>query len=719
MPKAEDLIADSGGPGAMNQAAAPSARGAIVDNRLWLYLLSGSGMAAAVAAALPSTSYFKAPLLLVLALLLGGAFALGIIRRQPERALLWWVLLAGQLGNLLVILAWTSNLFGARSLVGSGAVVEAIFLATSVFLIGFLVIIVRVSEPVSRPGNRVDALIITVGLGSLWFEYLIWPYYNGHLWSGLLPSGDLLVGLALTLAAVRVVVTRRIAIPAKVLLLIAVAGELTAIGVSHWNSGEGVAGSDDVIFLAWLASFALLAALALHPSMAALTRPAQSSDDSENRPRLRVVVLTLAALIPVYAEIIHDLRADGHASDETVIVGAAAVLFVLVALRMNDLMVNINEHRRVLGELKSAEQARMKSLEEIAASEEQYRLLVAGSFDGILILDSGGRVIDCNPAGEAMFGVTLAEIKGRDGSEVLFPMSPRPTDLTSSAVGRRVELTGMRSDGVEFPIELTLSEVRRRQDKLFCVTIRDLTDRVKAEKAIRENDAKSRFLSTMSHELRTPLNSILGFAQLAEPLAASQENGRLPAYMKNIQVSGWHLLTLINDVLDFSGVQSGQLKLNPATVVLSDLVATAAAKMDPIAAAAEVKVSFDVAQGLVIEVDPLRLEQVLLNLLSNAVKFTATNVWLKASRSRSGVAISIRDDGEGIAPQQQERVFEEFVQLQSGSTRGYDGAGLGLPISRSLVEAMGGTVQLESRPGRGATFTVWLPSVAPRVEEAS
>ena len=714
-------MATPGVGGVGNKAAAGPAPvvAAGKPDRLWRYFLGGSVTSSVLVAALPSSSYLKPPLLIILALALAGAFAFGIIRRRPERSLIWWLPLAGLLANLLVALAWTGNLFAVRGLDGFGSIVETAFIASAVLLIGFLAIIVRFSEPKSRPGNRVDALIISVGLGSLWFEYLIWPYYvDGHLWSGLLPSANTLVALALTLVAVRVVLTRRIATPAKVLLLLSVLGELTAIGISNWNGGEGVAGADTVVLLAWMGSFALLATLALHPSMAALTLAAESPDEAENRPQLRVIILTLAALIPVYAELIHDLKADGHATDETVIVGAAAVLFVLVALRMNDLMVNINEHRKVLAELKLAEQARVKSLEEIAASEEQYRLLVAGSFDGILILDSEGRVIDCNPAGEVMFGFTLAGIKGRDAREVLFPPGSRRTDLSSSSVGR-VEMVGMRSDGVEFPIELTLSDLRRRQDKLLCVSIRDLSDRMEAEKAKRESDAKSRFLSTMSHELRTPLNSILGFAQLAEPLVASETNDRLPTYMKNIQVSGWHLLTLINDVLDFSGVQSGQLKLNPATVVLADLVDAAAAKMDPIAHTAGVKISFDVDPTLSIEADPLRLEQVLLNLLTNAVKFTSTEVWLRAWRLRSGIAISIRDDGDGIAPEQQERVFEEFVQLQAGSTRGFDGAGLGLPISRRLVEAMGGTVQLESHPSHGATFTVWLPGVSPKVQQAS
>jgi PAS domain S-box-containing protein len=345
--------------------------------------------------------------------------------------------------------------------------------------------------------------------------------------------------------------------------------------------------------------------------------------------------------------------------------------------------------------------------------------VVAGSFDGILILDRRGRVTDCNPAGEAMFGFSLAEIKGHDAGEILFPPSHQRPDLLSSSLGQRVELMGMRADGTEFPIELTVSELRRRQDRLLCVSIRDLTDRMRAEQSKRESDAKSRFLSTMSHELRTPLNSILGFAQLAEPLAASHSNDRLSVYVNNILVSGWHLLTLINDVLDFSRVQSGLLKLTPRMVVLSELVDSAAAKMEPIADTAGVEVSFDVDPALALAVDPVRLEQVLLNLLTNAVKFTSTKVWLQASRSGSGVAISVRDDGDGIAAELQESVFEDFVQLESGSTRAYDGAGLGLPISRRLVEAMGGTVLLESRAGGGATFTVWLPAYGSNDEAAS
>jgi PAS domain S-box-containing protein len=709
-------LTDSDGERATDSAAVPSAPGAVMSKRLWFYFLCGSVVAAAFASALPSESFLKPLLLIMVALASAGAFAFGIIRNRPDRALIWWLPLAGQLAGLLVILAWTDNLIGLDSLPGFGAVEEAAFLGAASLLVGFLVLTVRLRESISRRGSQVDALIVTVGLGSLWFEWLIWPYYDGHLLPGLLPSIDALVGLGLILAVVRLINTRGMPSPVRILLPLSVACELVAIAISHWDGGSGVAGADGVVQFAWLVSFALQAALALHPSMVTMTRATELHDDWEKRPQVRVVILTLAALVPVYAELIHDLRADGRASDETVIVGAAAVLFVLVALRINDLMVNINEHRRVVAELKLAEQQRVKSLEQIAASEEQYRLLVAGSFDCILILDSHGRVIDCNPAGEAMFGFSLAAIRGRDGAEILFPPNHRNADPLSSSMGQRVEMMGMRSDGTEFPIELTLSDLRRRQDRLLCVSIRDLTDRMKAEKAKRESDAKSRFLSTMSHELRTPLNSILGFAQLAEPLVASQNNARLPTYLKNIQVSGWHLLTLINDVLDFSGVQSGQLKLNPTTVVLSDLVTTAAAKMDPIAAAANVKLNFYVAPGLVIEVDPLRLEQVLLNLLTNAVKFTASKVWLRASRSRSGVSISVRDDGEGIAPEQQERVFEEFVQLQAGSTRGYDGAGLGLPISRSLVEAMGGTIQLESHSGGGATFTVWLPAIAPGPE---
>ena len=134
--------------------------------------------------------------------------------------------------------------------------------------------------------------------------------------------------------------------------------------------------------------------------------------------------------------------------------------------------------------------------------------------------------------------------------------------------------------------------------------------------------------------------------------------------------------------------------------------------MEPVAKIAGVEVTTKVDTDLLLEVDVVRLEQVLLNLLTNAVKFTSTTVWLEAAPAGDGVSIIVVDNGKGIAPHQQERVFEEFVQLESGATRGYDGAGLGLPISRRFVEAMGGTLQLASEPGAGATFTVWLPARA-------
>ena len=693
------------------------AAGAAPD-RLWTYFLGATIALAVLATVLPSGSYFKPSLVILLCLLVWAGFALGMTRRQRRRRLLWSLSLAGQLVTGLVTLAWTDNLFGLR-LGGYAAAVDATFITASLLMIGLLFVVVRLSESAARPGNRVDTLIITIGLSSLWFEYLIWPYYDRHFFPGLLPSIGTLVGLGLIFSAVRLVLARGIPRHAKALLLLSILGALTAIGLYHWNSGHSVAGAGGLILLAWLASFACQAALALHPSGVTLLPAPETTDDSEAHPMARVAALTLAALIPVFAEMVHDWTADLRITDETVIVGAAAVLFVLVALRMKDLMVNINEHRRVLSELKTAELARAKSLEQIASSEEQFRLVVAGSFDSVLILDSRGNVSDCNPAGEAMFGFTLAEIKGRDASKILFPLSYQRPDLLSSSVGHRVELLGMRVDGSEFPIELTVSEVSRRHDLLLCVTIRDLTDRMRAEQAKRESDAKSRFLSTMSHELRTPLNSILGFAQLAEPLVASNADPRVQVYMKNILVSGWHLLTLINDVLDFSRVQSGQLKLNPTMVVLGELVESAAAKMEPIASTAGVSVSLDVDPTLILEVDPVRLEQVLLNLLTNAVKFTSTSVWLRAWRSGLGIAISVRDDGNGIAPEQHERVFEDFVQLESGSTRGFDGAGLGLPISRRLVEAMGGTVQLTSHPAGGATFTVWLPTAGSTAAEAS
>ena len=222
---------------------------------------------------------------------------------------------------------------------------------------------------------------------------------------------------------------------------------------------------------------------------------------------------------------------------------------------------------------------------------------------------------------------------------------------------------------------------------------------------------KSEFLATMSHELRTPLNSILGFSQLLESSDFGDLNDRQLRYVDHIHSSGKHLLALINDVLDLSKVEAGQLELAIERVNLEEAVDQCLAKMRPQGDAKRLRLRSEGLSGVAVRADPRRLQQVLLNLLSNAVKFTPEEGEVKVSAGSAGdeVLISVRDNGVGIPTEDLERVFEQFIQLRSGRTRSQEGTGLGLALSRRLLALMGGSIEVHSQIGKGSVFTIRLP----------
>ncbi len=232
------------------------------------------------------------------------------------------------------------------------------------------------------------------------------------------------------------------------------------------------------------------------------------------------------------------------------------------------------------------------------------------------------------------------------------------------------------------------------------------------------NQHKSEFLAIMSHELRTPLNSILGFSQLLEDESFGPLTERQARYVGHIRSSGGHLLALINDVLDLSKVEAGQLNLDFETVPLESLVAECVGDVRPLADDKHLDLRYRVPAGLRVRADRRRLAQVALNLLSNAIKFTPEGgrVTVAAVRDGDMVSITVRDTGIGIEGSAQKRIFDAFFQVGSGRTRQQEGTGLGLALSRRLVEMMGGTLNVASRPGRGSTFRVRIPAAAARAE---
>jgi signal transduction histidine kinase/CheY-like chemotaxis protein len=261
-------------------------------------------------------------------------------------------------------------------------------------------------------------------------------------------------------------------------------------------------------------------------------------------------------------------------------------------------------------------------------------------------------------------------------------------------------------------------ELRRARAR--CKELADgIWEMKEAERALAEardaaeaaNEAKSRFLATVSHEIRTPLNGILGMAELLRdtPLTPEQQT-----YVKATRASGDALLSLIEEVLDFTKIEAGKLKLSAQPVALGTLVEDVIELLGPRAQAKGLDIASDIDERLPERVlgDAARLRQVLLNLAGNAIKFTETGgvaVAVEAGDGRDDIVFAVHDTGIGIAPDHRARIFQEFEQGDGSLARKFGGTGLGLAISRRLVESMNGRIEVESAPGRGSIFRVTVP----------
>ena len=256
------------------------------------------------------------------------------------------------------------------------------------------------------------------------------------------------------------------------------------------------------------------------------------------------------------------------------------------------------------------------------------------------------------------------------------------------------------------------------------ITVEDITERILVAEALRQaeaaaraaNDSKNQFLSRMSHELRTPLNAVLGFGQLLARQLAGTEHAEAVEYVLK---GGRHLLDLINDVLDISRIESGELSLSMETISLAALVDETLQLMGPLATATEV--TLVPAAGdteVLLLADRQRVRQILLNLLSNAIKYNKDggHVWVSWVLDGAEVRLTVRDEGRGIPLELQARLFQPFDRLGAESTP-VEGAGIGLALTRSLAELMGGTVSVKSAPGEGAAFSVTLPARPETVDD--
>lgn len=406
--------------------------------------------------------------------------------------------------------------------------------------------------------------------------------------------------------------------------------------------------------------------------------------------------------------------------------------------------------RRHAKEEQLALEAREREAHERAEVESRFRKLLEAAPDAIIEVDRGGRIVLLNAVTEKLFGYSRDELLG-ESVEALIPEDLRRRHREHRAyywahpvtrpMGQGLTLFAKRRDGTRFPVEISLSPLESEDGLRVTAVIRDVSERQRAQEEMRAmnerftqtlseknqqlelrnqeveraNRLKSDFLASMSHELRTPLHTIIGFTQLLAEGRHGALNEKQQRFLDHVRQDSKHLLELINDILDLSKVESGEIELSPEAFDFATALEEVLSSSQTVAAAKEILIENRSRLRALLHADRVRFKEVLYNLLSNAIKFTprAGSIWVDAVVDGDFLRVSVTDTGVGIPASEHEAVFSKFYQL-GATTDGIrdgirEGTGLGLAIARRLVELHGGKIRLESEPGKGSRFSFTMP----------
>jgi signal transduction histidine kinase/CheY-like chemotaxis protein len=681
------------------------------------------------------------PLFNALGLCAALAIVAGVRIHRPERRLAWYLFAVAQVlfvaGDFLYYTLPGIVHGRAADFPSAG---DIPYVMVYPLILAGLLLLIRARNPESDRGALIDALIIGVGVGVVSWVYLMVPYArDDHL-----PLGTKALSIAYPLMDVLVLaVTARLAVdagrraPAFHLLITGLVCLVAADAAYGLIELKGTYSTGSWLDAGWLAYYSTWGAAALHPSMRTLSEPVL--DPERRLSGARLMLLAAATLMSPVVQAT-EIR-SGRFMDEGILVAASMLLFVLVVARLR-LVVRQHEgaesRERSLREagaalaraptMTTAHAVAAHAIRQLAGEGAEVLIGEAGSHDGHAVADTaeGG-------PGAVRLDATLEAVSDAARDDLLAGRSvwldtvpPRLAGALATSPGRRLFMAPLvcrgELEGLLVVVTARALDQRVRdsidalafQVALTVEAAHDIAERRNAEEALRHaaehafsaSHAKSEFLSRMSHELRTPLNAVLGFAQLLE----LDLDGRQRDQVQTIRTAGRHLLDLINDVLDVSRIEAGQMQLSLEPVSVEPVVREAADLVAPLAASRRITVRTELhtpADGRVVA-DAQRLRQVLLNLLSNAVKYNheGGEVRVRVERDRRRLRLAVSDTGPGIPPDKLGRLFQPFDRLGAEHSE-VEGTGLGLAISHGLITAMGGAIRAESGP-QGTTFWVEL-----------